>query len=97
MVYSGRAHFFRRFKIRGARHVVLYSLPEYPHFYPEIVNLLSAVDGNEDANEPQMDIQQEMSCVLLITAFEKMALERMIGVKRANHMLNSDKKTFLFF
>lgn len=42
LLYSGRAHFFRRYKIRGALNLIFYSLPEYPHFYSEFINMLES-------------------------------------------------------
>lgn len=42
LLYSGRAHFFRRYKIRGALNLIFYSLPEYPHFYSEFCNMLES-------------------------------------------------------
>jgi U3 small nucleolar RNA-associated protein 25 len=86
MLYSGRAHFFRRFRIRGALHMIFYSLPEYAHFYPEIVNILGEAQRNGST----------VSCLVLFTAFEKMALERIVGVKRCQHMMSSAKTTFMF-
>lgn len=110
LLYSGRAHFFRRFKIRGARHVVFYSLPEYAHFYPEIVNMLAAdyddsiglrqKEDDEDAGSGMQDkgLQlQEMSSLVLFTDFERMALERLVGAKKTQLMLESEKNTFVFF
>lgn len=40
LLYTGRAHFFNRYCIRGIHHLIFYSLPECPQFYPELVNLL---------------------------------------------------------
>jgi len=40
LLYTGRAHFFNRYCIRGIHHLIFYSLPEFPQFYPEMVNLL---------------------------------------------------------
>ncbi len=94
LVYSGRAHFFRRFKIRGAKHLIFYSCPEYPHFYPEMVNVLGEV---VQKGEGGGDVAEEMSCLTLFTPCDKMALDRIIGPKRADHMLSSNKSTFLFF
>ena len=69
-------------------HIVFYSLPEYPHFYSELVDMLSeAAAGGLGA---------ESSCVALFTAYEKMALERIVGSKRCAHMLKSSKTTFMF-
>ena len=50
LLYSGRSHFFRRYMIRGALHVIFYSLPEYPQFYSEIVNLLGSGVPEETKN-----------------------------------------------
>lgn len=86
MLYTGRAHFFRRYMIRGAHHLVLYGLPECPQFYPELVNLLEEADTTA----------QTTSCLTLFTRFEAMALERVVGTERSKHMLTSDKGTFLF-
>jgi U3 small nucleolar RNA-associated protein 25 len=94
MVYSGRAHFFRRFKIRGAKHLIFYSSPEYPHFYPELVNMLGEVIHDNISNG---DLSEDMSCLTLFTPCDKMALDRIIGPKRTDHMLSSNKSTFLFF
>jgi U3 small nucleolar RNA-associated protein 25 len=89
MLFSGRAHFFRRFLIRGAKHIIFYSLPEYAHFYPELVNRLGDTHGEGAGGGAS-------SCLVLFTQYEKMALERMVGMKRATHMVSSKKTTFMF-
>jgi len=88
LLYSGRAHFFRRLRIRGALHIIFYSLPQYEHFYPELVNLL----GDED----ELGKSTSISCTVLFTKYESMALERIVGTKRAQHMHASKKNTFMF-
>jgi U3 small nucleolar RNA-associated protein 25 len=88
LLYSGRFHYFSRYLVRGANHVVFYSLPEYPHFYPEIVNTLTDT-GEASASSAS-------SCLVLFTRYEQMALERIVGNKWAKHLLNSEKQTFLF-
>lgn len=40
MLYTERAHFYHRYKIRGIQNLIIYSLPERKEFYPEVVNLL---------------------------------------------------------
>jgi hypothetical protein len=87
LLYTGRAHFFKRFMIRGARHLVFYSLPEWAGFYSELVNLLGGQEGGE---------AEATSCLALFTRYEALALERIAGTERAKHMLASDKATFLF-
>jgi len=94
LVYSGRAHFFRRFRIRGARHVIFYSLPAYAHFYPEIVN---AVEESHDATKDLNGaLASSSSCLVLYTLFDRLILERVVGKARCTHMLSSTKRTFMF-
>ena len=88
LLYSGRAHFYRRFMIKGALHLIFYSLPEYAHFYPEIVNLLGHADGG--------GLGSNTSCLVLFTKYEKMALERIVGSKRCEQIFSSTKTTFMF-
>jgi len=89
MLYTGRAHYFKRFMIRGARHLILYSLPENAQFYPELVNLLE--EGTRSG-----EVGGVTSCFSLFTKYEALALERIVGSTRARHMLGSEKETFLF-
>ena len=87
LLYSGRFHYFRRFQIRGANHIVFYSVPEYPHFYPELVNMVTDGENASSASS---------SCLVLFTRFEQLALERLVGKKRTAHLVTSDKRSFLF-
>lgn len=80
MLYTERFHFYHRFKFRGITNVVFYAPPQMPHFYSEIVNLM-ADDG---------------TCLCLFTKFDIYQLEPIVGVKRCERMLTSDKTTFLF-
>eukprot|EP00903_Cladosiphon_okamuranus_P017494 g16114.t1 len=85
LLYTGRAHFFNRYCIRGIHHLIFYSLPECPQFYPEMVNLLEEAES-----------VAAVTCLSLFTRFERLSLERIVGEDRAGHMLASPKNTFLF-
>jgi U3 small nucleolar RNA-associated protein 25 len=74
--------------IRGAKHIIFYSLPEYAHFYSEWVNMLSSHTETGDDGK--------VSCLVLFTAFERMALERIVGSKRCAQMLSASKTTFVY-
>ena len=88
--------------------MVFYSLPEYPHFYPELVNMLNESEGGqsaapgsgEETNESRLHGRSGggggCSCLVLFTRFEQMALERIVGQQRSAHMLSSSKNSFLF-
>ena len=77
--------------IRGARHIIFYSLPEYAHFYPELVNLVQETGDDADTTG-----STSISCTVLLTKYDKLALERIVGTKRCEHMLSSGKTTFMF-
>jgi U3 small nucleolar RNA-associated protein 25 len=114
LLYSGRCHFFRRYRIRGAQHVVFYGLPEYETHYPEVLNLLSSESDLKQAGvqrQASLAVQSHSfdktagsegsgnkSCTALVlfSALDVLALNRIVGSKRAKHMLKSDKATFMF-
>ncbi|KAJ1442931.1 hypothetical protein B484DRAFT_441852, partial [Ochromonadaceae sp. CCMP2298] len=71
---------------------IFYSLPEYAHFYAECVNMLSLTTG-AGAGAGGLE---GLSCLVLFTVYERMALERIVGAKRCAHMLSCAKNTFMF-
>ncbi|KAK4544301.1 hypothetical protein RGQ29_033011 [Quercus rubra] len=40
MLYTERAHFYYRYKIRGIQNLIIYSLPERKEFYPELERIV---------------------------------------------------------
>ncbi|KAK8540624.1 hypothetical protein V6N13_026943 [Hibiscus sabdariffa] len=77
MLYTERIHFYRRYKIRGIRNLIIYSLPERKEFYYEIVNML---EGSDD-----------LACTVLFSQFDKLRLERIVGSAPAKRMIKSEK------
>ncbi|XP_017236482.1 protein NUCLEOLAR FACTOR 1 isoform X1 [Daucus carota subsp. sativus] len=82
MLYTERAHFYHRYKIRGIQNLIIYSLPERKEFYPEIVNMLQ---GSEN-----------MTTTVLFSCFDMLRLERIVGRGPAKRMATSDKDVFIF-
>ncbi|GAB4850653.1 hypothetical protein Ancab_029964 [Ancistrocladus abbreviatus] len=72
MLYTERAHFYHRYKIRGVKNLIVYSLPERKDFYPEIVNLLES--------------SHKMTCTVLFSHFDQLKLERIVGSAAAKRM-----------
>lgn len=88
MLYTGRAHFFMRHKIKGAKHLIMFGLPEHAEFYPNLVNDLSG--GS------YMEGETPSSCLNLFTKYDIHSLERIVGSKNSSHMVNGSKSTFFF-
>ncbi|XP_022728923.1 U3 small nucleolar RNA-associated protein 25 isoform X3 [Durio zibethinus] len=82
MLYTERIHFYRRYKIRGIRNLIIYSLPDRKDFYAEIVNML---EGSDD-----------LACTVLFSLFDKLRLERIVGSAPAKRMIKSEKGVFVF-
>ena len=93
MLYTGRAHFFLRHKIKGVRHVIFFGLPEYGEFYPGIVNMLN--DGLTEWEEEDVT-RMPLSSLCLFTKYDAHQLERIVGSRNANKMINGEKSSFLF-
>ncbi|KAH1067897.1 hypothetical protein J1N35_032884 [Gossypium stocksii] len=83
MLYTERIHFYRRYKIRGIRNLIIYSLPERKEFYYEIVNML---EGSDD-----------LACTVLFSQYDKLQLERIVGTAPAKRMIKSEKGVFVFY
>ncbi|KAH7570588.1 hypothetical protein JRO89_XS05G0140600 [Xanthoceras sorbifolium] len=82
ILYTERAHFYHRYKIRGIQNLIIYSLPERKEFYPEIVNML---EGSHN-----------MTCTVLFSRFDQLRLERIVGSAPARRMVKSEKEVFVF-
>ncbi|XP_057430427.1 protein NUCLEOLAR FACTOR 1 [Lotus japonicus] len=82
MLYTERSHFYHRYKIRGVKNLIIYSLPERKEFYPEIVNMLDGSDG--------------MPCTALFSCLDKFRLERIVGTTVAKRMVTAEKGVFVF-
>jgi len=84
LLMTERFYFFHRVPIKGTHHLVVYSLPDWGKFYPELVNFLPA--GTEVAT----------TAIALYTRFDQFQLERIVGSGRALRMLTSASGTHLF-
>ncbi|KAK2636941.1 hypothetical protein Ddye_031733 [Dipteronia dyeriana] len=82
ILYTERAHFYHRYKIRGIQNLIIYSLPERKEFYPEIVNML---EGSHN-----------MTCTVLFSRFDQLRLERIVGSAPARKLVKSEKGVFVF-
>lgn len=86
LLYTERAQFYNRHRIRGAREILFYQLPEHAAFYAELLNLLEESEAGETP-----------TVTALFSRYDALRLERVVGAARADKMLRSRKtSTFLF-
>jgi U3 small nucleolar RNA-associated protein 25 len=84
LLYSGRAHHFYRYLIKGVKNVAMYQLPDNPLFYREVVGGFigtSVTAGNIAAEEAKVRV--------LFSKWDALRLERIAGSERVLTMLGS--------
>ncbi|MCJ1403468.1 rRNA-binding ribosome biosynthesis protein utp25 [Xylographa trunciseda] len=82
LLYTGRAHHFRRYLLRGVQKVIMYALPDNPLFYQEIVEgylTRSLSEGSIDA--------LDASVRSVFSKWDILKLERIVGTKRCATMI----------
>lgn len=92
LLYSERAHFFHRMRVKGVRHIVMYQPPMWHNFYPEMVNLMQEINQN-----PNDDVvKNAMSVTVLYTKYDLLQLSAIVGHANVAEMLASKKQTHMF-
>lgn len=87
LLYSGRAHHFRRFRIKGVKKVVCYGLPDNPVFYQELVGGFlsrSAADG--------LLLPNEAAVRAMFSKWDLLALERIVGTEKVAAMVKQESR-----
>ncbi|KAM3446591.1 hypothetical protein MY3296_009539 [Beauveria thailandica] len=91
LLYSERAHHFRRLQIKGVQRVIFYGLPDNPIFYKEIAGEYLSKSEQDFTIEPGKGAVR-----VLFSKYDAMKLERVVGSKRVSKMLQDRGDTFDF-
>ena len=75
LLVTERFHFFRRYHIKGMRHLIFYSPPTYCEFYSELVNQMESIDDSK--------------VIVLYSKYDALSLQRIVGTNRAPELINS--------
>ncbi|AQZ10368.1 UTP25 (YIL091C) [Zygosaccharomyces parabailii] len=89
LLYTERLHHFRRYEIRGVKSVIFYQPPSNPEFYNEVVRCIgkSALLGTD------LNIST-VRCIY--SKLDGLALERIVGTKRAAVLTHGQNEVFEF-
>lgn len=103
LLVSERFYYFRRYQIRGIRHLIFYGLPEFPEFFTEWIGMIgnvrkqdeeesSAVSVKKRKLKPvkagELDISAE-DVPTLIAPLDILKLERIVGIEKARELLEN--------
>ncbi|KAK6517246.1 rRNA-binding ribosome biosynthesis protein utp25 [Arthrobotrys megalospora] len=90
LIYTERAHYFRRYNLKGVRNIFLYSMPANPIFYQELVGFLreSISDGTSQLEESKVRA--------LFTPWDALKVERIVGSAGYDEMKKSDGESVDF-
>ncbi|XP_026743020.1 digestive organ expansion factor homolog [Trichoplusia ni] len=91
MLYSERVHFFRRFRIKGIRHIIFYQPPTYPQFFSEMCNLMQEVNQNKFGGS-----ECNMTATVLFCQYDLPRVVALLGNARAAHVARSDKHVHMY-
>lgn len=83
LLYSERAHHHFRYRLRGVRKVVFYSVPENPIFWTEIIGLLGLGLDTETAKG-----NMKGAVRALFSKWDAMKLERIVGTERVGRLIH---------
>ena len=83
LLYSERAHFYHRYRVRGAKDVIFYSLPDHPEYFSELVNMVEVAPESRG------------SVTVLFHKYDSLQLGRVVGVRKAKSMLQAPGDSFM--
>ncbi|KAF2424824.1 DUF1253-domain-containing protein [Tothia fuscella] len=82
LLYTGRAHHFFRYKLRGVKKVIFYGLPDSPLHYQEIAGGFLGTS----INEGKIGVE-EAGVRVLFSKYDGLKVERVVGSGRAGRLL----------
>ncbi|SJX60808.1 related to UTP25-nucleolar protein required for 35S pre-RNA processing and 40S ribosomal subunit biogenesis [Sporisorium reilianum f. sp. reilianum] len=98
LLLTERAHFYRRFKLRGVKTVVFYQVPQNARFFSEVLEFPFITKGDLGGDgEDEEDVDaNEVASYVVYSRYDLMQLEKVVGSEQAKEMVMADKATWKF-
>merc|ERR1712183_926615 len=91
LLYTERSHFYRRFRLKGIRHLIFYQPPAFGWMYSELCNLLQETYQNKRGGS-----ENNMSISVIYTKYDLHRLNLCVGSGTSSTMLSSEKAVHMF-
>ncbi|KAF2471686.1 U3 small nucleolar RNA-associated protein 25 [Lindgomyces ingoldianus] len=91
LLYTGRAHHFHRYQIRGVKRVWFYGVPENPRFYEEVVGWIG-----KEIERGEVTMGMGAAVRVLFSRWDGLELERVVGSTRVGRMVREVGDVFDF-
>ncbi len=91
LLYTERSHFYRRFSIKGIRHLIFYQLPQNPHFFSEMCNLMQSGYQNRKSGS-----EGNMTCTVIYDKYDAQRLSSVVSTEKTGQMLSAEKNVHMF-
>jgi U3 small nucleolar RNA-associated protein 25 len=84
-----------RYRLRGAKTIVFYSLPDHAAFYPELMAgpFIPSATGKQTADIDEADVSSRVA----FSKFDWLKLERVVGTEAARRMVSDRDETKFTF
>lgn len=80
LLVTERFHFFKRYRIKGVEQLIFYALPEHAEYFSEWCGFIQPGSG-----------ETKVSIPVLVSPYDYLRIERIIGTKRIQQLFNQDK------
>jgi U3 small nucleolar RNA-associated protein 25 len=82
LLYSERAHHFRRYRLKGVQRVVFYGVPENPIFWAEIAGFLGLGDSGSGDGKGRGSVKA------IFSKWDILKMERIVGTDRVKKLVD---------
>lgn len=98
LLITERFHFYRRYRLRGAKTFVFYQLPDHSVFYPELISFAFLPSKDAEATDEEIEVDEgEVSTRVLFSKWDWMKLERVVGTEDAEKMVQKGAESVFTF